>query len=113
VESTVYNFIKEMQTEKRPHSILKSTKSRTHTCLSGYRTTEIFIHAGQWWFVLLTPALGRQSLVYRVSSGRARAIQRNPVSKKQTNKKQKTNKKKPKTNQPTKQTKIVIHYQWG
>jgi hypothetical protein len=43
----------------------------------------------------LIPALGRQrqtdsefeaSLVYKVSSRTARAIQRNPVSKKQTNK---------------------------
>jgi hypothetical protein len=37
------------------------------------------------------------SLVYKVSSRTARAIQRNPVSKKQTNKQ--------KTNQPNKQTK--------
>ena len=54
--------------------------------------------AGQWWRMHLIPALGRQrqvdlsefeaSLVYRVSSRRARAVtQRNPVSK---NKKSKT-----------------------
>jgi hypothetical protein len=40
------------------------------------------------------------SLVYKVSSRTARAIQRNPVSKNKTNK---TNKK---TNQPNKQTKL-------
>jgi hypothetical protein len=50
-----------------------------------------------WWHTLLIPALGRQrrqisefeaSLVYKVSSRTARAIQRNSVSKnKQTNKK--------------------------
>jgi hypothetical protein len=45
------------------------------------------ITAGQWWRTPLIPALGRQisefqaSLVYRVSSRTARAIQRNPVSK--------------------------------
>jgi hypothetical protein len=50
--------------------------------------------AGQWWRTPLIPALGgrgRQifefeaSLVYKVSSRTARAIQRNPVSKKPTN----------------------------
>ena len=43
--------------------------------------------AGQWWLLPLIPALGRQrwvskfetSLVYRVSSRTAKAIQRNPV----------------------------------
>jgi hypothetical protein len=46
--------------------------------------------ARQWWCTPLIPALGRQrqaefeaSLVYRVSSRSARAIQRNPVSKNQ------------------------------
>jgi hypothetical protein len=52
--------------------------------------------AGQWWRILLIPALGRQrqriseleaSLVYKVSSRTARATQRNPVLKnKQANK---------------------------
>jgi hypothetical protein len=54
-----------------------------------------------WWHTPLIPALrgiGRQisefkaSLVYKVSSRAARAIQRNPVLKKQTNKQ--TNKQK-------------------
>jgi hypothetical protein len=53
------------------------------------------INARQWWRTPLIPALGRQrqvdsefevSLVYRVSSGTARAIQRNPVLKKQKEK---------------------------
>jgi hypothetical protein len=39
------------------------------------------------------------SLVYRVSSRIARAIQRNPVSKNKKNKKTKKQKKKPKQNQ--------------
>jgi anthranilate phosphoribosyltransferase len=52
-----------------------------------------------WWHTPLIPALGRQrrvisefeaSLVYKVSSRTARAIQRNLVLKKQKNKKQKT-----------------------
>jgi hypothetical protein len=54
--------------------------------------------AGQWWHMPLAQHLGGRgkwisefeaSLVYRVSSRRARAVQRNPVSKtnKQTNKK--------------------------
>ena len=52
-----------------------------------------------WWCMPLIPALGRQkqvnsefkaSLVYRVSCRVARAIQRNPVSKKQPNKQTKT-----------------------
>jgi hypothetical protein len=55
--------------------------------------------AGQWWLTPLIPALGKQrqeaSLVYRVSSKTARAIQRNPVSKKRKNKKKKQKKKKP------------------
>ena len=44
----------------------------------------------------MIPALGRQisefeaSLVYKVSSRTARAIQRNPVSKKKTNKQKQT-----------------------
>jgi hypothetical protein len=49
------------------------------------------ILAQQWWRTPLIPALGRQrqaefeaSLVYRVSSRTARAIQRNPVSKNKT-----------------------------
>jgi hypothetical protein len=52
-----------------------------------------------WWCTPLIPALGggrdRQisefeaSLVYRVSSRTAKAIQRNPVSKKQTTKRKK------------------------
>jgi hypothetical protein len=54
-----------------------------------------------WWRMPLIPALGRQSrrisefeasLIYKVSSRAARAIQRNPVSKNQ--KKKQTNKKK-------------------
>jgi hypothetical protein len=63
---------------------------------------------GQWWHRPLIPALGRQrqedlcefkaNLVYRASSRTARAIQRNPVSKKQKTqnktKKQKTKNKK-------------------
>jgi hypothetical protein len=53
-------------------------------------------HAGRaWWHTPLIPALGRQrqvsefevSLVYKVSSRTARAIQRNPVSKNQKKKK--------------------------
>jgi hypothetical protein len=49
------------------------------------------LEAGRWWHTPLIPALRRQrqvnfwvkaSLVYRVSSKTARAIQRNPVSKK-------------------------------
>jgi hypothetical protein len=49
-----------------------------------------------WWFTPLIPAFGRQrlrisefeaSLVYNVSSRTARAIQRNPVSKNQKEKK--------------------------
>jgi hypothetical protein len=56
--------------------------------------------AGQWWLIPLIPALGRQrrqisefkaSLVYRVSSRTARAIQRNPVLKKQQTNKQNNN----------------------
>jgi hypothetical protein len=50
-----------------------------------------------WWRTPLIPALGRQaisefefSLVYKVSSRTARAIQRNPVSKKQKTKQNKT-----------------------
>jgi hypothetical protein len=49
---------------------------------------------GQWWFMSLIPALGRQrqvdlcgfkaSLVYRASSRTARATERNPVSTYQT-----------------------------
>jgi hypothetical protein len=48
--------------------------------------------AGRWWHTPLIPSLGRQrqqisefeaSLVYKVSSRIARAIQRNPVSKNQ------------------------------
>jgi hypothetical protein len=77
--------------------------------------------------VLLIPALGRQrqtSLVYKVSSrtARARAIQRNPVSK--TNKQKQTNKNKqnktkhppPKKNQQQQQktkpnqTNIIVLY---
>jgi hypothetical protein len=51
----------------------------------------MFTLAGLWWQTPLIPALERisefkVSLVYRVSSRTARAIQRNPVSKKQTNK---------------------------
>jgi hypothetical protein len=72
--------------------------------------------AGRWWFMPLIPAhgssrgRGRQisefeaSLVYRVSSRTARAIQRNLVSKNQKNK---TKQNKTKTNKQTnKQTKI-------
>jgi hypothetical protein len=48
------------------------------------------IYTWQWWHTPLIPALGRQSrwisefeasLVYKMSSRTARAIQRNPVSK--------------------------------
>jgi hypothetical protein len=58
-----------------------------------------------WWHTPLIPALGKQrqaisefeaSLVHRVSSRTARATQRNPVSKKQTNKQNQTNKQKQK-----------------
>jgi hypothetical protein len=51
-----------------------------------------------WWRMPLIPALGgrgrrisefQASLVYKVSFRTARATQRNPVSKKQTNKKKK------------------------
>ena len=48
--------------------------------------------ARQWWRMPLIPAVPRRisefeiSLVYRVSSRTARAIQRNPVSKKQRQK---------------------------
>jgi hypothetical protein len=58
-----------------------------------------------WWYTPLIPALGRQrqvvsefkaSLVYKVSSRTARAIQRNPISKNQKKKK----KKKKETNKP-------------
>ena len=62
--------------------------------------------AGQWWCTPLIPALGKQrqvdlcefeaSLVYRASSRTARAIQRNPVSKKQN--KANNNKKKQQVN---------------
>jgi hypothetical protein len=56
----------------------------------------------QWWCTLFIPALGRQdlcefkaSLVYRLSSRTARAIQRNnPVCKNMTNKQTKNEKKK-------------------
>jgi hypothetical protein len=57
--------------------------------------------AGRWWRTPLIPALGRQgrrisefeaSLVYKVSSRTARAIQRNPVSKNQKKKKRKEEK---------------------
>jgi hypothetical protein len=60
--------------------------------------------AGHWWRTPLIPALGRQrqrisefeaSVFYRVSSRTARAIQRNPVSKKP-----KPNKKQNKTKEP-------------
>jgi hypothetical protein len=70
-------------------------------------------HARQWWRTPLIPALGRQSrqisefeasLVYRVSSRTARAIQRNPVS---NNQKTKQNKKK-KTKQKQKPKKVTI-----
>jgi hypothetical protein len=59
----------------------------------------------------LIPALGRQrqmdsefqaSLVYRVSSRTARAIQRNPVSKNQKTKRNKTKQTKTKTNKQKK-----------
>jgi hypothetical protein len=62
-----------------------------------------FLSARQWWHTPLIPALGRQisefeaSLVYRVSSRTARAIQRNPVSKNQGKKKPKKQKKNQKT----------------
>jgi hypothetical protein len=64
----------------------------------------------QWWLAPLIPALGgrsrqisefKASLVYRVSSRTVRAIQRNPVSKKQ-NKNKNKNKNKTKTKQKTK-----------
>jgi hypothetical protein len=49
-----------------------------------------------WWYTPLIPALGisefEASLVYKVSSRTARAIQRNPVLKKNKNKKKKTKK---------------------
>jgi hypothetical protein len=60
-----------------------------------------------WWCTPLIPALGRQrqaisefeaSLVYKVSSWTAMAIQRNPVSKNKT----KQNKKQKQTNKKTK-----------
>jgi hypothetical protein len=65
-----------------------------------------------WWRTSLIPALGgrgRQisefeaSLVHKVSSRTAKAIQRNPVSKK---KNKQTNKK------PTKQNKKIIRYRY-
>jgi hypothetical protein len=52
--------------------------------------------AGQWWHMPLIPALGKKrqvdsefeaSLVYKVSSRTTRAMQRNPVSKNQKEKK--------------------------
>ena len=49
-----------------------------------------------WWRTPLIPALGRQfkaSLVYKVSSRRARAIKRNPVLKNQKKKKKKKKRK--------------------
>jgi hypothetical protein len=63
-----------------------------------------------WWYTPLIPALGSRgrrisefeaSLVYKVSSRTARAIQRNPVSKNQKQKKTK-NKKIKKTNKQNK-----------
>jgi hypothetical protein len=65
--------------------------------------TKRSLEAKQWWCTPIIPALGRQSrqisefkasLVYKVSSRTARAIQRNPVSKKQTNKQTNKNKNK-------------------
>jgi hypothetical protein len=64
----------------------------------------MFSLARQWWNTPLIPALGRlisefeASLVYRVSSSTARAVQRNPVSK---NKKQNKTKQKPTKPQKT------------
>jgi hypothetical protein len=64
-----------------------------------------------WWHTPLIPALGRSrwisefedSLVYKVSSRTARAIQRNPVSKnKKQNKTNKQTKKKTKKQKPKK-----------
>ena len=54
-----------------------------------FQTTSKEVSAEQWWHTPLIPVLGRQrqwisefkaSLVYRVISQTARAIQRNPVS---------------------------------
>jgi hypothetical protein len=109
------------------HSLLKGsspvccililhTKKQTSLILNlliSYYCTEVIRKsalAGQWWRTPLFPALGRgrrtsefkASLVYRVSSRTARATQRNPVLKKQTNKKPNNIKK---TKKPTKQTK--------
>jgi hypothetical protein len=71
--------------------------------------------AGQWWHMRFIPALGRQrqisefeaSMVYRVSSKAAWAIQRNPISKNKPKKKKKpkTKQNKKPNKQPPKKTK--------
>jgi hypothetical protein len=64
--------------------------------------------AGQWWHMHLWEGGGRQisefqaSLIYRVSSRTARAVERNPVSEKRKGKKQKQ-KQKQKTPPPPKE----------
>jgi hypothetical protein len=78
-----------------------------------------------WWCTPLIPALGRQrqadfedfefeaSLVYKVSSRTARAIQRNPVLKNQNNnnnlKKKKANKKQKENKNKETQKTIMLH----
>jgi hypothetical protein len=74
---------------------------------SGPLETEL--HSQAWWRTPVIPALGRQrqwisefeaSLVYRVSSRTARAIQRNPVLKKPTHTK--------KPNKPKKEMALLM-----
>ena len=73
--------------------------------------------AGRWWLTPLIPALGRQrqadsefeaSLVYRVSSRTAKAIQRNSVSETKQNKTTTTNQKKPTKQATNKQKNIAM-----